>query len=242
MNEIKRDVLASLFPYTTITYRIKPEGQIGLVIVDPGRGFTRDGNLADPTNMVPMVSQIANLHRYLKEDLDERLHVLIFLDTHTADIPEPPYPPHCVVGTGEELIDPDLEFLLQEPRVTVIQKDCINGFVGAIDRESGANRYAQWVIDNHINTLFFCGDCTDICVSDLVCTSLSARNHGLFTATSRSWNTYYVQAITSMDLVVMTGECETFHAPDIGHERETAHHIGLWMMSNRGAILADDIL
>lgn len=28
--------------------------------------------------------------------------ILCFLDTHAPDEPEPPYPPHCIIGTGEE--------------------------------------------------------------------------------------------------------------------------------------------
>lgn len=28
--------------------------------------------------------------------------ILAFLDTHEPDKPEVPYPPHCIVGTGEE--------------------------------------------------------------------------------------------------------------------------------------------
>ena len=28
--------------------------------------------------------------------------MMVFMDTHQPDRPEPPYPPHCIVGTGEE--------------------------------------------------------------------------------------------------------------------------------------------
>jgi nicotinamidase-related amidase len=34
--------------------------------------------------------------------------IIAFLDTHEADKPEPPYPPHCIVGTGEENFVPGL--------------------------------------------------------------------------------------------------------------------------------------
>lgn len=36
------------------------------------------------------------------------LPVLVLLDTHDADRPEPPYPPHCIRGTGEELLVPGM--------------------------------------------------------------------------------------------------------------------------------------
>jgi nicotinamidase-related amidase len=32
--------------------------------------------------------------------------ILAFLDTHEPGVPEPPYPPHCERGTGEELFVP----------------------------------------------------------------------------------------------------------------------------------------
>ena len=33
-------------------------GRVGLVVVDAGVAFTREGNLSDPTHMVPMVRRI----------------------------------------------------------------------------------------------------------------------------------------------------------------------------------------
>ena len=93
------------------------EGAIGLVVVDAGIGFTREGNLADPERMIPMVSRIGNTWRRLSEAIGSRLHTLCFLDTHEPDIPEPPYPPHCIKGTGEEHMDPDLEWLLENLRL-----------------------------------------------------------------------------------------------------------------------------
>lgn len=248
MTQEERAVLERLFPISLKPYTIKPNGSVGLVIVDPGQGFTRFGNLADPTHMVPMVGRIAYEYRRLKAQLDDHLHVLIFLDTHQTDIPEPPYPPHCIMGTGEEDIDPDLEFLLKEPSVRVIRKNCINGFVGAM-RHVGwidaighrwANTYVDWLIENRLSTLLFTGDCTDICVSDLVVTSLSARNHGMF-ATHNPQQRAYVQDITSMDFVILASACETFDAPAIGHDREAWHHVGLATMASRGAILASKI-
>jgi len=239
MRESDLAALQRLLPVTTTVYELPAEGNVGLVIVDPGRGFTREGNLADPNHMVPMVMRIAADYQDLKADLGDRLHVLIFLDTHHADIPEPPYPPHGVIGTGEEDIDPALEFLLNEPNVTVIRKDCINGFVGSISLVTGDIKFADWMKAYEIETLLTCGDCTDICVSDFVVTALSARNHGLLTTESpMRRRDRYIAAITNLDIVVLTWACETFDAPAIGHPREAAHHVGLWTMASRGAILA----
>jgi nicotinamidase-related amidase len=209
--------LETLLPLTITPAVALGAGPVGLIIVDAGVAFTREGNLSDPVHMVPMVGRIATEYRALKAALGDRLHVLCFLDTHEADIPEPPYPPHGIKGTGEELIDPDLAFLLDEPRVTVIRKDCINGFVGAIDRETGVNQFTRWVIERGLETLLVTGDCT-------------ARDPADRAA--------YVAAVTGLRVVVLAGACETFHAPG-AHDRPAAHHAGLWMMASRGAVVAE---
>lgn len=224
-------------PVVTRAVALGGNAPIGLVIVDPGVGFTRSGALSDPERMVPMVRAIGGTYRALKEALGERLHTLMFLDTHHADIPEPPYPPHGVIGTGEELVDPELAWLLDEPRLTIVRKDCINGFVGAIDRKTGANAFCTWVADHRFAKLLVTGDCTDICVSDFVVTALSARNHGLLThADPDAERAAYVQAVTGLEIAVLPGACATFDAP--GHAHAAAHHVGLWLMASRGATIA----
>ena len=214
-------------------------GQVGLVVIDPGVGFVRQGALSDPERMVPMCRRIGERYLELRARLGEDLHTCVFLDTHAADIPEPPYPPHCVVGTGEELIDEELRWLVDEPRVTVIRKDCINGFVGSIDRDTGRNAFAEWVNETGVQTLLVTGDCTDICVSDFVVTALSARNHGLFTRSSPTDRAAYTAAITGFQIVVLPDACATFEAS--GHSSAAAHHIGLWLMASRGAVIAADL-
>ena len=228
-------MLTELLPFETSTVDLTG-ARVGLVIVDAGRGFTREGNLADPVHMVPMVERILEYTEALKTT-----PILAFLDTHHADIPEPPYPPHGILGTGEEDMDPLLAHLMDEPRVTVVRKDCINGFVGAIDRTTGANAFCDWVKTHRIDTLLVCGDCTDICVSDFVVSALSARNHGLLTdADPDTERSAYVDAITGLRIVVLVDACETFDAPGL-HNREAAHHVGLWLMASRGAMLAKDL-
>ncbi|MCB9797764.1 MAG: isochorismatase family protein [Alphaproteobacteria bacterium] len=229
--------LAQLLPIAPEPVAPGP-GNVGLVVVDAGVAFTREGALSDPERMVPMVRRIGETWRRLDGALGERLHTLCFLDTHHADIPEPPYPPHGVIGTGEEEMDPELTWLLDAARVQVIRKDCINGFVGAIDRASGRNAFCEWVIANRLRTLIVTGDCTDICVSDFVVAALSARNHGLLTdADPEGERARYVAEITGLEIVVHVDGCETFHAPGF-HDRDAAHHVGLWLMASRGARLA----
>jgi len=241
-NALARDraALARLLPVAPEPF-VLGDGPIGLVVVDPGVGFTREGNLADPTHMVPMVRAIGDTWRRLRAALGDRLHTLVFLDTHQPDIPEPPYPPHSIVGTGEELIDPELAWLPEQPRVVVVRKDCINGFVGAIDRDTGRNAFTEWVKAHQLRTLLVVGDCTDICVSDFVVTALSARNHGLLTAADPAERERYTGDITGTRIVVVADACETFDAPGF-HDRPAAHHVGLWLMASRGALIASELV
>ncbi|MBI4435229.1 isochorismatase family protein [Candidatus Uhrbacteria bacterium] len=242
MTPTERAVIERLFPVTPTPYTIRPGGNVGLVIVDAVQGFTRFGNLADPEHMVPMVGRVAQAYRRLKDELEERLSVLVFLDTHEADIPEPPYPPHGIQGSDEEILDPDLRFLAGEPNLTTIKKDCVNGFVGAINRHTSGNPLYQWILQWGITTILVAGAGTDIGVSDFVLTLLSARNHGLLNRyRMHSQRAEYIAAIKGMDIVVLTGACETFHAPTAGHDREAWHHAGLALMQSRGAILASHV-
>src|SRR3546814_15350637 len=75
--------------------------------------------------------------------------ILAFLDTHVPGKPEPPYPPHCEAGTGEEELVPQLTWLGDDPHATLVRKDCINGFVGAIGKD-GRNAVVDWVNANKI--------------------------------------------------------------------------------------------
>lgn len=211
----------------------------GLVIVDEINGFatTGAGNLAPP---VPN-DQIDRMVRET-DDLARRFNhrgwpILAFLDTHEPGVPEPPYPPHCERGTGEENLVPALSWLESNSNATLIRKDCINGFIGAV-RPDGSNAVIDWVCAQSLETLVVVGICTDICVMDFVLTALSARNHGLLGAVR--------------DIVVYEPGCATYDLPretasTLGlpetaiHPQVPTHHAGLYFMASRGAIIADRI-
>jgi nicotinamidase-related amidase len=215
-------------------------GVVGLVVVDPVVGFTRHGALADAASMAPMVAAIDALCRDLIARIPDRLWLYVFRDHHGPDQLEPPYPPHCQAGSGEELLDPDLTWLEGERRVTIRPKDCINGMIGALDPQpDGTYRHhlADWLRAHAIDTLLVVGDCTDICVLDFVVSALSARNHGMFGADRGS-----------MPLYVLAPACATYHLPDpdaLGlpptarHDKDLCHHAALYFMQARGALVAD---
>jgi len=52
-----------------------------------------------------MVEESAKLAR---EFCDRKWPVLAFIDSHHPDIPERPYPPHCIIGTEESELVPGI--------------------------------------------------------------------------------------------------------------------------------------
>jgi nicotinamidase-related amidase len=211
----------------------------GLVVVDEVNGFCTVGcgplaPAAPNAQVSRMVAETVALCRRFEA---EGRPVLAFLDTHEPGKPEPPYPPHCERGTGQENLVPDLAWLEASPVATLIRKDCINGFVGAIDAR-GRNRLADWIAANDLRAVLVVGICTDICVMDLVLTMLSARNHGLLGKLE--------------DVVVYEPGCATYDLPletarNLGlpdtaaHPQDLTHHMGLYFMASRGALLAGEL-
>jgi nicotinamidase-related amidase len=221
---------------TALTVR---EAGTGLVIVDEVNGFASVGcgNLAPQAENPQVTGMIEETDRLARAFRAQGWPVLVFLDTHEPGKPEPPYPPHCETGTGEENLVPALEWLEDDAAATLIRKDCINGFVGAI-RPDGSNQVAEWINENRLRRLLVVGICTDICVMDFVLTMLSARNHGLMP--------------TLEDIIVHSGGCATYDLPravasglglpeTAAHPQQPTHYLGLYFMASRGAILADRV-
>ena len=212
----------------------------GLIIVDEVNGFCTVGHGAlAPTEPNEQIATMVSESNRLANTFTERgWPVLAFLDTHEPNKPEPPYPPHCEKGSGEENLVPELLWLEVNPHATLIRKDCINGFIGSIDLETGHNALLDWVNQHELEALVVVGICTDICVMDFVLTLLSVRNHGMTKALK--------------DVVVYAKGCSTFHLPaktvhQLGlpktatHPQDIAHHVGLYMMTERGALIASSI-
>jgi nicotinamidase-related amidase len=211
----------------------------GMVIVDEVNGFASvgAGNLAPPAENPQVTRMVDETDRLAREFQARGWPILVFLDTHEPGKPEPPYPPHCEKGTGEEELVPALKWLEEEQAAALVRKDCINGFVGAI-RDDGGNTVVDWVNGNGLERILVAGICTDICVMDFVLTMLSARNHSLMP--------------TLKDIVVYTDGCSTYDLPrDVAeglglpetaaHPQAETHYLGLYFMASRGAELVDSV-
>jgi nicotinamidase-related amidase len=109
--------------------------------------------------------------------------------------------------------------------------------VGAI-RKDGSNAFIDWVQAHGLRDIVVVGICTDICVMDFVLTCLSARNHGLVDPLQTI--AVYADACATYDLPESAAEAMQLPRPAI-HPQMLAHHVGLYCMAARGALIASRI-
>ena len=230
--------ITEAIPLSKTELDLRTNGQgFGLIIVDEVNGFATvgAGNLAPQTPNEQVSTMVSETNRLAHSFIEQGMPVLAFLDTHQSGKPEPPYPPHCERGTGEEELVPELKWIEKEPLTTLVRKDCINGFIGSFQPD-GSNAIIDWVKENRVKNVLVVGICTDICVMDFVLTLLSARNHGM------------LQGLN--EVVVYDKGCSTYDLPgdvvkEIGlppsnsHPQDLTHYMGLYFMASRGAQLVN---
>lgn len=232
------DLLRLELPLHLQPFPLPANSRIGLVIVDEVNGFCTVGcgNLAPVSHDDQIFRMVAETDKLAKEFSTRGWPILVLLDTHDANKPEVPYPPHCIKGSGEEELVPALQWLDSCKNVSMLQKDCINGFVGGLQKD-GTNRVVDWVKDNQIEMMLVVGICTEICVLDFVATILSARNHGVLAPLK--------------EVVVYSEGCSTYDLPKevaekidgaFPHPQGITHHMGLYMAKSRGAHVVDEII
>ncbi len=240
------DHLARMIPLNIAPqYDLKGQNA-GLAIIDQVNGFCTvgAGNLAPKVADASIDAMVEKTDEVARVFAERGLPILVFEDTHEPGVPEPPYPPHCERGTGEELLVPKLLWLHEYVRGADFPKDCMNGFIGGI-QEDGRNIVVDFVNRYCIETLVVTGICTDICDLDFVVTMLSARNH-------RFPGREYGLMPTLKNIVVLVPACATYDLPKetalaaglpefLAHPRELTHYMGLYFMASRGAILTNEL-
>lgn len=210
----------------------------GLVLVDVINGFCTvgAGNLAPKEPDERIAEMVKESVRLSKAFSEKKWPILAFLDTHHPDKPEAPYPPHCFIGSQEAKLVPDLLWLENDPNATLRPKECIDGFLGSVEKD-GSNVFIDWVKNNKIKQILVAGICTDICVLDFVCSTLSARNRGFLPPLE--------------NVIVSSQACATYDIPLhlaktnkdlVSHPQELMHHVGLYIACGRGAIIASEVL
>lgn len=126
-----------------------------VLVVDMLRGFLEDGYplyCGDAARHI-----IPNVRRLLEEESAKGSKILFSCDNHTPDDPEfEMFPPHCIVGTEETEIVPELASFKGE----IIPTSHYSGFY---DSELDAKLY-----EISPEKIIVCGVCTDICVMHTV--------------------------------------------------------------------------
>jgi nicotinamidase/pyrazinamidase len=121
------------------------------MVIDMLVGFCRRGNLHSP-RYDPMIPR---LRERLAAAEAEGVPVVFLVDTHTPDDPEfQTFPSHCVEGSGEDEVVPELREFAD--RGTVVRKHTFSGFHGT-ELDAVLQRLDPEVIE-------VTGVCTDICV------------------------------------------------------------------------------
>ncbi len=122
-----------------------------IIVIDMLVGFCRHGNLASP-RYDPIVPA---LREHLAAAEAEGVPLIFLVDTHAPDDPEfKMFPPHCVEGSGEDEVIPELKEFAD--RGVVVRKHTFSGFRGT-QLDAVLERLRPEVIE-------VAGVCTDICV------------------------------------------------------------------------------
>lgn len=180
-------------------------------------GFLREGPLASER-----VNRITEpVIELLKRAWDYGVRHYVFLqDTHTEDNPEfNSYPPHCIAGTAESQMIPELKELPFSDSFTVVEKNSLHPAVETKFNEG-------WDDISHVRTAIVIGDCTDLCVHQLAM-HLRMRANAL--------------GIQDFQVIVPMNSVETFDIPEsedvepgTAHPADFFHDVFLYHMALNG--------
>lgn len=175
-----------------------------LVVVDMVNGFVNFGALADK-NINKITPTIINL---IKDAKLKGMDIVAFKDCHRMGDDEfMDYPPHCLAGTAESDLIPELK--PYEKDMYLINKNTTNGF----KTEKFQNIVANIEYDN----VYVVGCCTDICVKG-------------FVESFTSFNRLYGR---DTNVVVIENACYTFDG--VNHNAEVMHNKAIYEMREAGA-------
>jgi len=124
-----------------------------VLVVDMLNGFCKAGNLASPRcdAVIPRVAEV------LEERMAAGDHFIFLSDNHLPNDREfEMFPPHCIRGTPEAEVVPELQRFLTRSESTLIPKTRYSGFYG-----TDLERRLKTLAPSEVRVV---GVCTDICV------------------------------------------------------------------------------
>ena len=130
----------------------------GIFSADLINGFLREGALASPRIDALTDPVLALLQRGWDHGVR---HYAFMQDTHTPDNPEfRAYPPHCIAGTSESEMIPEIANLPFADSFHIIEKNSLH--------PATETKFDElWDEQRQIDRAIVIGDCTDLCVNHL---------------------------------------------------------------------------
>lgn len=186
---------------------LKPEEvEKALYIIDMNNGFVNFGAMANPSYNALVPEQL----RMIKKVRNENGQINFILEGHQEDSQEfKSYPKHCVLGTEEAELVPELKPEKDKINTNTYYKNCINGMLtGDVAKDIERLRALREVI--------FEGVCADLCVMDF----------------ARTYARYLDQINKEVALFVVKNAIDTFDAP--GHDRQEWLDISYKVMQQAG--------
>ena len=197
----------------------------GIFSADLINGFLREGALASP-RIDGLTEPVVRL---LRRSWEYGVKHYVFLqDTHTEDNPEfRAYPPHCLAGTIESEMIPEISRLPFADAFHVIEKNALHPAVETTFDE-------LWDELSHIDRAIVIGDCTDLCAYHLAM-HLRMRANAL--------------GLQEFDVIVPANLVETFDIPEsddlepgAAHPGDFFHEVFLYHLASTGVRVVNSII
>lgn len=192
---------------------LKPEEiEKALYIIDMNNGFVNFGAMANPlyNNLVP--EQLKMIEKIRKENGQ----INFILEGHKNNALEfETYPKHCIIGTPEAELIPELILEQTKNNTNTYYKNCINGMLNNKVRKDIKKLKA-------LKEVIFEGVCADLCVMDF----------------ARTYARYLDEINKRTKLFVVKNAIDTFDAPN--HNREEWINIACKVMEQAGIIVVEN--
>lgn len=181
--------------------------------IDMNNGFVNFGAMANPAYNALVPEQL----RIIEKMEQEQGITDFILEGHGKDALEfESYPEHCVLGTPEADLIPELITYQNNPNVYTFYKNCINGMLN-LDVQEQIKRL------KNLKEIIYNGVCADLCVMDF------ARTNARFLD----------QINKKVKLFVVKSTIDTFDAP--GHNREEWIDIACKVMAQAGIEVVENV-
>ena len=184
-----------------------------LYMIDMNNGFVNFGPMANQEYKKLVPEQLKMIEKFRREGG----LVNFILEGHDKNATEfKKYPPHCIKGTPEAELIPELKIEQNKDNTRTYYKNCINGMLtGNIQEDLKKLKNLREIVIE--------GVCIDLCVMDY----------------GRTLSRYLDQINREVNLFLVKNACDTYDAPN--HNRDEWTDIACRVLEQSGVIIVEDI-